>query len=205
MTEKNINLQERHTFIKKINHIASIGILIFLLSSLTFAADLSPAEKKLIDAEVKKMFTVTSSSTKINLVAYGRVTDATIYDVKVIVKGPDGSSSSPMKLVKLNNKISSLTSPSTDQSCPELNALIKKSFKLKTAKDAKMLEGFLDQLYPISDSFGAKDKEAKAIKKSGNKIILIRGEFFKKLKGYIFETDASGTILKVDYSLGLKP
>ena len=68
-----------------------------------------------------------------------------------------------------------------------------------------MLEGFLDQLYPISDSFGAKDKKAKAIKKSGNKIILIRGEFFKKLKGYIFDTDASGTILKVDYSLGIKP
>jgi hypothetical protein len=191
---------------KEFNRIAIMGILICLLSSFSYAGDLSPAEKKLIDAEVKKIYKVTNSSSKINLVAYERVTAATIYDVKVIIKGPDGSSSSsPMKLIKHNNKITSLTYPSTNQPCPELKALIKKSFKLKTAKDAKMLEGFLDQLYPISDSFGGKDKEAKAIKKSGNKIILIRGEFFKKFKGFIFETDASGSVIKVDYSLGIKP
>ena len=189
---------------KKSKIITIIGAIGCLAGTLTHAAENSAEEDALVAAEVKKLFSVTSSATKVESQALSQVTDAAIYDVKVKVKGPESSSTSKVRVMKGSQGVKALPRPSTNQACPWLKELIKKDFKLKTEKDAEILEAALDTLYPISDGFGGKDKKAKAIRKQDGRIVFIRGEFFKDLKGFVFQTDESGAITEVNYSLKLK-
>jgi len=185
--------------------IAVIGVMCFMAGTLTRAAKTPTSDEALVAAEVSKMFKVTSTATKLDAAALKEVTDATMYDVKVKIAGPGGGSSrSSLIAVKQGKTVTTLSRPSTSQDCPGLKTMLKKTFKLKSDANAKALEAVLDALYPISDRFGGKDKKAKAIKREGAKFIFVRGEFFKNLKGFIFETDSSGSVVKVTYSLRIK-
>ena len=165
-------------------------------------------EEKAVGEEVKKMFKITTKATKLDAPAVTKILDngAGLFDVEVRVTGPDGGSSiHKMMVSKKGSAITQFVEPSTNQKCPALQKMISKTFKLKTEADAKTLEAAIDVLDPISDGFGGKDKKAKKIIKNKDGFTLIRGMFFKKLKGYIFRTDSSGKIVDVSYSLEIKP
>ncbi len=190
---------------KKSKLILILGTICCLKGTLIdAAAEDSSEEAAAVAAEVRKLFKVSTAARKLESEALKKVTDAAIYDVDVTVKGPDGSSKSTVRVMKGSGGITALERPSTNQACPWLKDLIRETFKLKTEEDAKTLEAALDTLYPVSDRFGGADKKAKAIKKGMNRFVFVRGEFFKDLKGFVFETDESGGISSVKYSLKLK-
>jgi len=183
--------------------IAIFGVVCCLVGTMIGAAGAPSKDEAFVAAEVCKMFKVTSTAKELKSAAIKKVTDASIYDVKVRVTGPDGSPIGlSMKVVKRNKTVTELDSPNTNQSCPRVKALINKTFKLKTEQDAKTLEAALDELYPI---FGGRNKKAKAIRRQGQTVTFVRSAFFKKLGGFVFETDANGAIMNVRYSLKIEP
>ncbi|MBT3200648.1 MAG: hypothetical protein HN350_12115, partial [Phycisphaerales bacterium] len=157
--------------------------------------------------KVAKMFKITSTATKLSSPAVEKIVEkgAAIYDVKIKVIGPDGRGiqNHKIKVLKKGDAITQFASLNTNKQCPVLQKMIRKDFKLKTQQDFKALEAALDTLYPISDSFGGRDKKAKAIIQKDSSVIFVRGEFFKKFKGFIFKTDKNGSIVNVSYSLGI--
>ena len=166
----------------------------------------SPDEKA-VGEEVKKMFRITTKAKKLSAPAVAKILDkgAGLYNVEVRISSPDGSTGiHKIMVVKQGSAITQFSEPSTNQKCPELQKMISRTFKLKSEADAKTLEAAIDVLDPISDAFGGKDKKAKKIIKNKDGFTLIRGEFFRKLKGYIFKTDNSGAIVDVSYSLEIK-
>jgi len=186
--------------------IAIFGVVCCLVGTMIGAAVAPSKDEAFVAAEVCKMFKVTSTAKELKSAAIKKVTDASIYDVKVRVTGPDGSPIGlSMKVVKRNKTVTELDSPNTNQSCPRVKTLINKTFKLKTEQDAKTLEAALDELYPISNSFGGRDKKVKAIRRQGQTVTFVRSTFFKKLGGFVFETDANGAIMNVRYSLKIEP
>jgi hypothetical protein len=190
---------------KRVAIIAIFGVMCCLVGTMIGAAEAPSKEEAFVAAEVCKMFKVTSTAKELKSAALKKVTDASIYDVKVRISDPDGSSSgSSLKVIKQNKTIALLERPSTNQPCPWMKTLINKTFKLKTEQDAKTLEAALDELYPISDSFGGRDKKAKAIRRQGRTVTFVRGVFFKKFGGFVFETDENGSIVNVRYSLKIK-
>jgi len=189
---------------KTVFSIATVVAVCCMIAAQAPSAAKAPDEAAQVAAEVTKMFTVSSEATKLTSAALAKVTDGVVYNVKVTIKGPDSRQSSRIKVIKEGKSISKLDSPSTNQSCPGLKKMIRKEFTLKTEQDAKVLEAALDELYPISDSFGGRDKKAKAIKRDGANFIFVRGVFFKKLKGFIVETDGKGAITDVKSSLQIE-
>ena len=185
-----------------------IGVVCFLILSQVCSADATgKGDEATVAAEVRKMFKITTEATRWRSAAVEKVMEAGagLYDVKVTIAGPDGRSSQKIRVIKKGSAVTKISAPSTNQACPKLQGLIKKDFKLKTEQDAKTVEAALDELHPISDAFGAKDKKAKKIIQEGDGFIFVRGEFFKNLKGFIFKTDKDGSILNVSYSLKIKP
>lgn len=86
---------------------------------------------------------------------------------------------------------------------PDMLKMIKLTFKLKTNDDAVKLQNALDMLYP-NRSFGSDDtRMTKKFLHQNNQWIFIRGKFFEKLSGFIFSTDADGTIKSVAYSMSI--
>jgi len=168
------------------------------------AAAKASDEEAQVAAEVSKMYKVSSEATRLTSSSLAKVTDGVVYDVKVTITGPNSRQSHRIKVIKEGKAVSKLSSPTTNQSCPVLKKMIKKKFALKTEQDARILEAALDELYPISDSFGGRDKKVKAIKRQGANFIFVRGVFFKKLSGFIFETDGKGAVTDVKYSLRIK-
>jgi hypothetical protein len=191
---------------KRVVIIAIFGVMCCLVGTMIGAAGAPSKAEEFVAAEVCKMFKVTATAKELKSAVIKKVTDAVIYDVKVRVSDPDGSSSgSSLKVIKQDKTIILLESPSTNQPCPWMKTLINKTFKLKTEQDAKTLEAALDELYPISNSFGGRNKKAKAIRRQGRTVTFVRGTFFKKLGGFVFETDATGSIVNVRYSLKIEP
>ncbi len=185
--------------------IAVFGVMCCLAGTLIGAAETASKEEALVAAEVSKMYKITSTASTLDSEAIKKVTDAKIYNVKVKITGPGRRSSSSLKVIRRNKVITDLETPSTNQPCPWLKTMINKTFSLKTEANAKTLEAALDVLYPISDSFGGRDKKAKAIRRHGRTVTFVRGVFFKNLKGFVFETDENGSIVNVSYSLRVKP
>ena len=190
---------------KRLTTIAIFGVTCCLAGTLIRAAETASEEETLVAAEVNKMYKVTSTATRLTSPALKKVTDAAIYDVKVKITGPQSSSSSSLKVIRRNKAVTTLRYPSTNQLCPWLKTMIKKTFRLQTEENAKALEAALDVLYPLSDSFGGRDKKAKAIRREGRSVTFVRGVFFKNLKGFVFEADENGSIVNVSYSLRVKP
>ncbi|MFT5131415.1 MAG: hypothetical protein ACI8W8_005051 [Rhodothermales bacterium] len=185
-------------------YLALIALLHCLAPVQLYSAEITPEENALIGAEVRKLYKLRTKAESLSSEAVSKVTNAKVYSVKVTIAGPDGETSEKIKFVKDGDAFSTITRPSTNEKCPELKALIKKDFRLKTEEDAKALEAALDALYPLSEHFGGKDKKAKAIRRTANSVTFVRGEFFKDFKGYVFETDDNGAIVEVRYSLGIK-
>ena len=178
-----------------------------ILSQACSAAATDKGDEAAVAAEAMKLFKITAKATRRRSAAVENVMGpgAALYDVTVRIAGPDeGASISELKVIKAGGAVTPICAPSTNQPCPELQKLIKKRFTLKTEQDAKAVEAVLDALYPISDSFGGRDKKAKKIVRTGNGFTFVRGEFFKALKGFLFETDANGSIVRVSHSLEIK-
>jgi hypothetical protein len=94
----------------------------------------------------------------------------------------------------------SVTRPSTDADLPDFLTMLNPGFKLATEDDARTLQQALDVAYPI---IGSGDKKAETNRRAGNEWIFVRGIFFDKKMGYVFQTDPSGRIVSVKYSLKL--
>jgi len=82
---------------------------------------------------------------------------------------------------------------------PKLKSAIRKDFRLKSQKDAELLQQALDSVCKITSS---SDKRTKAIIHKGDEWIFVRGTFFKKIKGFIFKV-SNGVITEIKYSLGI--
>ncbi len=191
-----------------INYAMSCVVFSMCLSSVCSAASAPGKDEAAVAAEVGKMFKITSTATRLTSPAVEKIMEkgAAIYDVKVKVIGPDGHAvqSHKVKIVKKGGAVSRFFSPSTNQQCPVLKKMIRKDFNLKTQQDLKAIEAALDELYPISNSFGGRDKKAKTIIRKDDSVIFVRGVFFKNLRGFIFKTDKNGSIVDVSYSLRIK-
>ena len=182
----------------------AIIIMMAALISPVFAADVTPEENAEVAAAVRKLYKMKTKVKRIDSPAMQAVTDAVLYDVNVRVEGPDGSSTETVMLIKKGDSHDTIAPPHTNQDYPELKALIKEGFTLKSDADAKTFEAVLDLLFPIHEGFKDKDEKAKAILREANRVTFIRGEFFKDLKGFIVKTDDAGAIVDVDYSLRIK-
>ena len=184
--------------------ITTLALIYSLIAPQICAAEISPEENMQIGTAVRKLYKLKTKATRLESPALEKVTDAALYNVKVTIVGPDSNTLESVKVVKRGDQVSTIRSPSTNQECPGLKALLKKGFTLKTDDDAKAIETVLDLLYPLSDSFGGKDKKAKATLREGKTVTFVRGEFFKDLKGYVFKTDENGSVQEVRYSLSIK-
>ncbi|WP_345194028.1 hypothetical protein, partial [Kistimonas scapharcae] len=164
---------------------------------------LTEAEEQAIHAAILKRENVTIETdiTKLESKALTRAFSAQFYDTTITRRNNNYSSESAVILAMQKGRVIEIDNPSTNQPVPELKKCLKKDFQLKTRQDASILEAALDILYPIREGYGSEDMEHKAIRQNGNQWLFIRGVFFRDLMGFIFETDNSGNILSVDYSL----
>ena len=164
---------------------------------------LTEAEQQAIHTAIlaREQIEIKTDGTRLENKALSTAFNAQFYDTTITQVTKDYSSESEMMLAIQNDQVIELEDPSTNQSVPELKAILKTDFRLKTQQDAAFLEEALDILYPIEVGFGREDLEHKAIQQKGNQWFFIRGVFFRDLKGFVFQTDDSGNILSVDYSL----
>ncbi|OQX33456.1 MAG: hypothetical protein B0D91_14360 [Oceanospirillales bacterium LUC14_002_19_P2] len=164
---------------------------------------LTEVEKQAIHAAILKRdkVEIETDITKLESKALIRAFSAQFYDTTITRRNNNYSSESEVILAMQKGQVIEIDRPSTNQPVPELKKFLKKDFQLKSRQDASILEEALDILYPISEGYGSEDMEHKAIRQNGNQWLFIRGVFFRDLMGFIFETDNSGNILSVDYSL----
>ncbi len=93
-----------------------------------------------------------------------------------------------------------MTRPSSDADLPDFAKMMNPEFRLASADDARTLQRALDAAYPI---MGSEDQKAAANRRVGNQWIFVRGVFFDNKMGFIFETDATGAVTAVKFSLKL--
>lgn len=164
------------------------------------AEDATAEEKAFFEKNVTKLIQL--DPTPMTGEALAKVFIAKFYSVKVSM-GEDGAMTT-LTVARKGNDMSQVSTPGSTADMPELKALVKPDFKLKTDTDGIVFQAALDVLYPIDDRFDKEDVKAKAVKHSGNQWTFIRGKFFDNLKGIIVTTDANGTITKISYSLEIK-
>ncbi|WP_419534316.1 hypothetical protein [Endozoicomonas sp.] len=186
-----------------------IALFTIILSAGIFqtalAQPLTAEEKKGIQRTIVNNIKIKTKARVLDNSAIKKTFSAKFYDVTITQHDIEevSSSSQNRTLVKQGNKFIYLESPTTNEPLPKLFSMLNKQFMLRTHKDAQVLEEALDTLYPISTSFGTKDLDKKEIRQEGNQWFFIRGEFFDNLMGFVFNTDASGQIQSVSYSLSI--
>jgi len=99
--------------------------------------------------------------------------------------------------VRIGKKFIIIEDNSASNKMPLFLSTIKSSFKIKTEKDAEIFEKALYTIYPISDRKGT------SLKKNGNKWIFVGGQFFEKLKGFVVEISATGTVTGIEYAFDI--
>ncbi|KEI69373.1 hypothetical protein [Endozoicomonas elysicola] len=188
----------------------SAATLFAILFSITtfqtaLAKSLTAEEKKGIQRTIINNIKIKTKARVLENSSIQKTFSAKFYDVTITQHDiAEGSSSAHNRtLVKQGNKFIYLESPTTDEPLPKLFSMLNKQFMLKNQKDAQILEEALDTIYPISTSFGTEDLDKKAIRQEGNQWIFIRGGFFDKLMGFVFQTDSGGRIQSVSYSLNI--
>jgi hypothetical protein len=175
---------------------AVLAVLLGSVISTASAADITPADKEFFEKNLNKIVKVTPKL--LDQPAVSKVIAAKVYQTEVQV----GEVGMTMLLARSGDRLINISTPSTDMELPDLKALLDPKFSLTNDASAKTLEAAIDVLYPIM-GFGDQAKKAKAIRHKGNEWILVRGKFFKDDSGFVFTTDAKGTITKVKYSLKL--
>lgn len=164
------------------------------------AGGVSADEQKFIDAHIGNIVKV--EPTKLTDPSLGRVFSAAFYKVEVKVTQGGATQSMDVTVARVGDELVEVSRPSTTEDVPALKKMINPAFSLKTEKDAKEVEAALDVLYPIS-KFGDKDAKGKAIKHNGNDWVFVRGAFFDHHLGFVFTTDAKGSVTGVKFSLEL--
>ncbi len=182
---------------KKIMLFALMLVLLFTVSSL--AQTLTREEQTMIRDAVIKMLKI--DSVRIESPALKKVFAGPFFSVKLARTPSPGTSYGMGKLLlaKIGDSIVEPEGTMTGRSMPNLKSTIQKDFRLKTRTDAETLQTALDSVYSITSS---SDKKAKAIIQNGDEWIFVRGNFFKKKKGFIF-TVKNGVITRINYSLGI--
>ncbi|HEX5314725.1 MAG TPA: hypothetical protein VFX38_07485 [Gammaproteobacteria bacterium] len=179
-------------------------ILTAFLLTLGFAAAgvragaVSPADQKFFDDNIGKV--VKPDPTPLANPALAKMFTGRFYNVELNIAG----AGEKIVVAREGNDLIAVTTPSTTADMPGFPKLLKPDFRLKSDEDAHVLQDALDVLYPIDDSFGGEDAQAKTIRHAGNVWTFVRGKFFEHFKGFVFTTDESGAVTKVQYSLDIK-
>jgi hypothetical protein len=182
--------------------LSALIVVVACLTSGALAAGLSPDERAFFDKNISKIVQIEPS--RITDPSLEKVFQASFYKVTITLnQGESGTQTMDLTVARVGQELMDVSMPSTTEDLPKFKQMLKPDFKLRNEKDAQTLQSALDVLYPISTSFGGEDAKAKAIKHSGKQWNFIRGEFFKKHKGFSFTTDANGGISDVKYSLEL--
>lgn len=128
-----------------------------------------------------------------------RVFSVPLFHVKIVAKtGDGGEESMELLTARSGEKLVPIARPSSDADMPDFPKMLNPDFKLKSDSDAKDMQAALDAAYPI---VGDSDKKAATFIHSGNQWTFVRGKFFDKKLGFIFQTDASGTITSAKFAL----
>lgn len=180
----------------------AIVVLMWCLTSAAQGAGLSSDERAFFDKHISKIVQIEPA--RLSDPALRRVFKAAFYKVTITLnQGESGTQTMDLTVARVGDELVDVSMPSTTEDLPKFKQMLNPEFKLRNEKDAQTLQSALDVLYPISTSFGGEDLKAKGIMHSGKQWNFIRGEFFKKHKGFSFTTDASGAISNVKYSLEL--
>ncbi len=124
----------------------------------------------------------------------------TFFQAKPWLKHPDGSkeSWSNYLLVTNGDDVASISKPGTIDGKQDLVNCIKDGFVIASEANATVLMNALEGVF----SNGSSSFERR-VSKSENGWRLITGKFFDDFSGYFVQTDGSGKITKIGYSLEL--
>ena len=174
-------------------------IMVLFLFEPVYAGTLSKKEETSIQNKICKMIKIDVE--RLDSPAVKKAFSCPFYKVELSRKTSSGGYMGMGKLLlaRLNNKYIEPEGLETNKSLPKLKSAIRKDFRLKSQKDADLLQQALDSVYKITSS---SDRRAKAIIHKGDEWIFIRGTFFKKKKGFIFKV-SNGVITEIEYSLGI--
>ena len=177
---------------------------ITLFFTVSVLAGNTPAEdKKIIDKYIHSLIEVETD--QLDEKVTSRFIDGKVYSTKIIRKLNGGTSSnSGPSIIVSNGKALAIEKNSSTTELKDLMNSFKKGVNLSKEVNVLYFEKLLDALYPISDSFGGKDKKVKETITKKNQIIFIRGKFFKDFKAIVVKLDNSGKIIKIDYTLKYK-
>ena len=176
----------------------ALSILFLSLPVLSSAGDLTPDEQAFFDQH--KADFVRFEPQKLDDLALEKVFSAPFYTVKVIIKIADGEPMTSFNVARVGDDFVSMQRPGEDGDLPDFQKLLSPEFKLRTPADAKAMQQALNVLYPpMMES----DKKLISFRRTGNRWIFVRGQFFDSKSGYIFETGEDGEIKSVKYQLKL--
>ena len=175
-----------------------LSTILSALPVLLFPRDLTPEEQSFFAKHTPDL--VRFETQKLDDPAFVNVFSAPFYTVKVVLKYADGEQSSDLVAARVGDNLVSVSRPSSDADLPDFQKMLNPDLKLRTDGDAKKLQQALDAAYPIiSDS----DKKSETFRHTGHTWTFVRGDFFDSKLGYIFETDAGGTIKSIKFQLKL--
>jgi len=160
------------------------------------AQTLPPAERAFFDQHISEIVRIEPK--RMADPAMLKVFAVPIYEVTITIHEADSTNTSSIIVAHVGSQLVSVSRPSTDADLPHVLKMMNPGFRLTSAEDARMLQQVLDAIYPI---IGSDDKKAETHRRTGNQWIFVRGVFFGKSQGFVFEIDASGAIVAVKYSL----
>jgi hypothetical protein len=178
--------------------IVMLALLFCAGATQSAAQTLAPAERAFFDEHISELVQI--QPRRLADPAMPRVFAAPFYEVTITVHEGDSTGTTKFIVARAGSRLVSVRPPSGDADLPDLPKMMNPGFRLTSADDARVLQQALDVAYPI---VGSGDKKAEANRRVGNRWIFVRGVFFGKDMGFIFETDANGAIVAVKYSLKL--
>jgi hypothetical protein len=160
--------------------------------------DVDPNAER-IEEFVKSHLTV--SSQPISSKGLEEFFDGSFYRTQSRLKQPFSYGSQEFRIGVTDAKIVLIKSLVTSQPMPGLTKLLKEDAKIASKEDALRLKEGLDALIPPTMS--DRSYKGEGILQSGDEWYIVRGKFFRDLKGFRIETDAEGRIKSIKYALKL--
>ena len=154
------------------------------------------ADEKAIENLVKESVSVKSTLAAPDVT--GKVFKGKFYSSETKIDSGDYNVFRSTSVV-IGGKAKFLWQTSTDRDMKVLLSCVKDDFKLKSEQSIKDFENALDKIYPTSKF--AKEKQ---VIKAKDKIIFVRGKFFKKFKGFVVDIDSKGKIKSINYKLKIE-
>lgn len=159
-------------------------------------ADIMKLEEQ-IKSDIMKSTTI--KAVPIRDAAFSTCFAAEPYSVTIHQLTHGGDMSSKTIYLKGKNGMQEVAMPSTNANVPELLALFKPTFTLKTQADGATLLSAFKTLYTRQSGF-LSEIEPKVVQ-SGTTWTFIMGKFFEKFSGFVIQTDSAGKVTQVKYSL----